>query len=624
MHSLRFLLMDRCPGVFTASSLPVLTNFFHRLKTGGGGREGREDGTASLKTLSASKNGFRSPSMETLSSTLAARWLPALLSLDLSDNPLGPFGVRALVRGLSAPLQCLGLARTGAKEKGVEALAEVLKEKRVTSLQTLDLNENEIFAGCFKHLAAALCTAGAVPFLKVLLLKNNSLTHTKEADEENDRDYGPLSMVLSTDQLGELEQLDLSENKLFDEPIGVEGASDRRVSAPAIAAAGRLLKLRILNLANTKIKSGELAALMNAVDGGGVPFLEDLCLSGSQRGGGGEGMQALANTVHSGRLSGVTVLSLCSCSEFSGNAARSLFEAVADGKTPLLSRVEIGPNNRFCQQENYDAAVQTLGRALREGRVPRMEALILNFQIDESASPQFGGGILELAEALGGGNTPLLEDLDLCDWCQGGKGGAELGEVLSTGKAPSLRRVRLGWPANQMLVALCEGQVPSLSEMNLCVDTKEDLRSFQTLVTNLNSPHAASLRQMWVHFSDVYGDTFESALVATFSVCLASEHLSRLQVLEVRLIEESNVAVFSLCTGLSSGKLSSLRELTFVRVSFESEAAALSSALDGDKLPSLRVLRLIECALNDAGLGELRDGWMNRRPPPLAASTSSG
>mmetsp|Transcript_38907 Transcript_38907/g.76481 ORF Transcript_38907/g.76481 Transcript_38907/m.76481 type:complete len:117 (+) Transcript_38907:435-785(+) len=93
--------------------------------------------------------------MTMFGSVLSARWLPSLLSLDLSDNPLGLRGVEALARGLCVPLRSLNLARTGAKEKGVEALAEVLREKKVSSLQSLDLTENQMKAGGLKHLAAA-------------------------------------------------------------------------------------------------------------------------------------------------------------------------------------------------------------------------------------------------------------------------------------------------------------------------------------------------------------------------------------------------------------------------------------------------------------------------------------
>uniref|UniRef100_A0A0K6S732 Uncharacterized protein n=1 Tax=Chromera velia CCMP2878 TaxID=1169474 RepID=A0A0K6S732_9ALVE len=147
----------------------------------------------SLETLELRGNRFRIASMETLSSVLEARWLPFLVSLDLSDNPLGPLGVRALAKGLAAPLQVLKLARTGVKEKGVEALAEVLKGKKVTSLLTLDLAGNKLFSAGLKPLAAAFTIPGVAPTLQTLILKDNSLTQSSDPER---REHAPLNRLL--------------------------------------------------------------------------------------------------------------------------------------------------------------------------------------------------------------------------------------------------------------------------------------------------------------------------------------------------------------------------------------------------------------------------------------------
>uniref|UniRef100_A0A0G4FP79 Uncharacterized protein n=1 Tax=Chromera velia CCMP2878 TaxID=1169474 RepID=A0A0G4FP79_9ALVE len=197
-------------GVCTATTLPV---FAAALKKGGAG-EGAltklktliaadcdlEDASLlfpslprSLETLELRGNRFRIASMETLSSVLEARWLPFLVSLDLSDNPLGPLGVRALAKGLAAPLQVLKLARTGVKEKGVEALAEVLKGKKVTSLLTLDLAGNKLFSAGLKPLAAAFTIPGVAPTLQTLILKDNSLTQSSDPER---REHAPLNRLL--------------------------------------------------------------------------------------------------------------------------------------------------------------------------------------------------------------------------------------------------------------------------------------------------------------------------------------------------------------------------------------------------------------------------------------------
>uniref|UniRef100_A0A0G4FI74 Uncharacterized protein n=1 Tax=Chromera velia CCMP2878 TaxID=1169474 RepID=A0A0G4FI74_9ALVE len=786
-------------GVCTPSAVPVLASFLQRLKSGG------PTGAAStsLKTLIATEcelsdsvfffqalppslesldlrgNKFRSPSMEALGSILAARWLPSILSLDLSDNPLGPLGLRALAKGLSAPLQSLRLARTGAKEKGVEALAEVLKEKKVSSLNTLDLEGNEMGAGGFKHLAAGVCAEGAVPFLRVLLLKNNKLTYSETGEEE--RDYAPLTTLLSTDELKELEELDLSENVLFDERLGDDDGPNR-VSAAAVVSAGRFPRLRALNLSSTRMSSEETVEFANALREGGAPLLEDLDLSGKSEAveGWGEddvGIQALANALSSGRLSHLKRLGLIHRYDFVVNALQSLFEAVADGKTPDLRAIETE-----CAEtgENYDEAMEAVVRAVGEGKVGKIENLVLDVfsgylraasvsslgralgsggasslrklklkweSPREDESP--GGGMLGLVEGLVGGGVPLLEDLDLYVRCVGAEGGAELGEVLSTGKAPSLRRVSLGWPVSELLSALCEGlcvgsspppqmrmdlclhvgsapgsyneaalirlceticsgrisflrklsttfralrqrtaealggalthpggslasleevsvspptdhrvaeaflrgmqggagrlpslhtlstsrvmagehaaslaalvtagKVPSLREMKLNLQNAE-FEGIQLLAMSLSPPHAASLRRVEVSFDYPTSCPIGPAKIATFCVSLTSAHLTKLQVLCVEGIKESGPGVLSLCAGLGSGKLSSLCELSLEKVCLESDAKALSKALNAQKLPSLRVLRLRYCSLTDNGLNALTDAWTNRPPPPL-------
>eukprot|EP00820_Chromera_velia_P018517 Cvel_27546.t1-p1 / transcript=Cvel_27546.t1 / gene=Cvel_27546 / organism=Chromera_velia_CCMP2878 / gene_product=hypothetical protein / transcript_product=hypothetical protein / location=Cvel_scaffold3457:14222-16729(+) / protein_length=293 / sequence_SO=supercontig / SO=protein_coding / is_pseudo=false len=178
----------RCgPHVCKDACLPVLLDFL-RFKAGGAKRV-----PSSLKTLNLARSRLRRVSVEDLASVFSFGWLPNLLSLDLSDNPLGPSGLKAFARGLSSspqslPLQSLKLARTKAKAEGVGALAEALKAKKTTSLQTLDLAENEMRPAGLKHFASAV-NAEAVPHLKVLVLKKNELADV--TDEE--KDYAPIS-----------------------------------------------------------------------------------------------------------------------------------------------------------------------------------------------------------------------------------------------------------------------------------------------------------------------------------------------------------------------------------------------------------------------------------------------
>uniref|UniRef100_A0A0G4H355 Uncharacterized protein n=1 Tax=Chromera velia CCMP2878 TaxID=1169474 RepID=A0A0G4H355_9ALVE len=531
------------------------------------------------------------------------------------------------------PSKTLRLARTGAREKGTEALAEVLKAKRVTSLCSLDLEENEMGVGGFKHLGDALCTAGAVPRLRVLILKKNDLTNAEK--EEGERDYAPLSAFLSTDQLRELEELDLRENRLFDERLGVEGAPDR-VSAAAIAAADRFPKLRILNLANSCISSEETAVFANALGEGGAPLLEDLDLSepiGLEEEGEeaeaeeGVGVQALATALSADRLSHLTRLRLVNRRDLTGGAVRSLFEAMADGKTPNLCEIHVDVLEIFLEDpENplgcHDEAVEALARAVEEGRVPRLENLILElwrgnlrsapmsslgkalgsggvsslpklelrwFFPDTDENP--GGGVLGVAECLGGGFLPLLEDLTLRVGCRGREGGAELGEVLSTGKVPSLRKVALGWPVNEMLSALCEGlcvgsSPPSEMRMELYLHAHSDVvhdGPISSLAKTIRSGRMSFLWKMtpedWV-FNETTAETLGAALTHE-EACLAFlEEISLMQC-------GSRAKEFLQGMRGGTGRLPSLRILKAGSVSLSSFLPPLITA---GKLPSLREL----------------------------------
>eukprot|EP00820_Chromera_velia_P005093 Cvel_17995.t1-p1 / transcript=Cvel_17995.t1 / gene=Cvel_17995 / organism=Chromera_velia_CCMP2878 / gene_product=hypothetical protein / transcript_product=hypothetical protein / location=Cvel_scaffold1466:44463-46166(+) / protein_length=292 / sequence_SO=supercontig / SO=protein_coding / is_pseudo=false len=249
----------RCgPHVLKDACLPVLLDFFLRLKAGGKGGVpliclktldlakcdlGERMNPIfpllppSLEHLNLSGNRLRSVSMEGLGSAFVFGWLPSLLSLDLSDNPLGRSGLKAFARGLSSspqslPLQSLRLARTKGKAEGVEALAEALKAKKTTSLQTLDLEGNEMRPAGVKYLVSAV-NAEAVPHVRVLTLKGNYLAHLPSGQTD-------------TGSLKELEKLDLSENRVFD-------GTDSQLLAASSAVPGRFPKLRRLDLGSTDV-----------------------------------------------------------------------------------------------------------------------------------------------------------------------------------------------------------------------------------------------------------------------------------------------------------------------------------------------------------------------------------
>uniref|UniRef100_A0A0G4GQU2 Uncharacterized protein n=1 Tax=Chromera velia CCMP2878 TaxID=1169474 RepID=A0A0G4GQU2_9ALVE len=501
----------RCgPRVCKDACLPALLDFLQRVRAGGTGGAP----SISMKTLNLSKcdlaqaavaifhqlprslehlnlsgNRLRTMSMESLASVFSFGWLPHLLSLDLSDNPLGPSGLKAFARGLSSspqslPLQSLKLARTKAKAEGVGALAGALKAKKTTSLQTLDLAENEMRPAGLKHLSSAVNTE-AVPQLRVLILKNNLLTYV--AFEE--RNWCSAAELLSTSSLKELEELDLSENRLFDMEIGGAGTGSQ-LSAAAVAVPGRFPKLRRLDLGGiypAVISSEQLAAFATSLGVGGLPSLQELVLpfGGSDHNPNPEGVVALANALTSGNLSQLRCLKLQFRYDMTDEAFAGLCRSLATGKVSLLQFLDLVLNDndsaegvgalaemigekRLSFLESFRLklsavkgfAVSGLGLAFGCGGCPGLQKLDLKW------SEEGDEGVRGLAEGLGGGRLSSLRDLCLSVDCGvGGEGETEwagegcraLGEVLSTGKVPSLRTVRIDWPCDQSFASLCEG-----------------------------------------------------------------------------------------------------------------------------------------------------------------------
>jgi len=520
------------PRVCTEDFFPAVLTFLQRLK---GSEEEEEEEEASggdgrrLKSLIAAKcelrevsalfsslppslerldlkgNNFRLAAMEAFS----ARWLPVLMSVDLSDNPLGPLGVRALAEGLYTPLQSLRLARVGAKKEGVKGLAEALKEKRVSSLQTLDLAENQMGPEGFEDLVDALCTAGAVPEMRNLNLKRNNLIKFDEVTGRGVAGYAPLSKLLTTDRLTALEELDLSENALFEEELGVPGAP-KRVCASSIAQNGRFPKLRVLNLCGNSISSRETASLLTALQQQDAPRLEELGLSS---GGGrprafvtegrkmekrrGErkswseedepGIHAFADALNSGCLSQLTQLTMVKRDDLSPESAIPLFRALSDRTAPQLRTLNVEVQEAS-SEESCQETMKAIIAAVRQGGLRHVENFTLDleefcavsahisllfFALGSRVGPgsrlrkldlrwdcmtdSDGQSLVGLAQILGAGGMPCLEDLSVVFQKEGAKGAEAFGRVLSTGRVPSLRKMYLDWPMSPVMSSFCEG-----------------------------------------------------------------------------------------------------------------------------------------------------------------------
>uniref|UniRef100_A0A0G4FPH2 Uncharacterized protein n=1 Tax=Chromera velia CCMP2878 TaxID=1169474 RepID=A0A0G4FPH2_9ALVE len=641
----------RCgPHVLKDACLPVLLDFLLRLKAGGTGGVpliclktldlakcdlGERMNPIfpllppSLEHLDLSGNRLRSMSMEGLGSAFSFGWLPSLLSLDVSDNPLGPSGLKAFARGLSSspqslPLQSLKFARTKAKAEGVEALAEALKAKKTTSLQTLDLEGNEMRALGLKHLVSAV-NAETVPHLRVLILACNFLAHADGAQ----MDYDPIAELLSTDSLKELEELDWNGNRVFDRDIGGEGTGSQ-LSAAAFAVPGRFPKLRRLNLGGRHpavINSEQLTAFATALGVGGGPSLQELVIpfGGSEEN--PEGIAALANACSSGHLSELRGLGIADRDDMTGEAFAGLCRSFATGKVSLLQTLDLA---LF-----YDDTGEGVG-ALAEGIWGRKLSLLLSFRLELSdvnglamsgLGLALGGGgcpslhkldlrwweegdegVGGLAEGLGGGRLPSLRDLSLEVTCRRREGEGEwvgegciaLGEVLSTGRVPSLRTVRLAWPCDQTFRSLCEGLSRGRVDPPVMVDIR--FRSFLYVNTDcglnkfaevIRAGKLSGLRQVTFR---AYGATVSREGGEAFGEALSHAESCMNSLEEMTMDLQTTEATSALLVGLSRGpgSLPALHTLKCPNgITSTTEAAqSLSTLMSGGKVPSLSDLRV--------------------------------
>uniref|UniRef100_A0A0G4HGZ4 Uncharacterized protein n=1 Tax=Chromera velia CCMP2878 TaxID=1169474 RepID=A0A0G4HGZ4_9ALVE len=439
-----------------------------------------------LEHLDLRGNRLREASMKTLGDVLWDGGLPNLLSLDVSDNPLGPLGVAFLAKGLAVPswswvqpipLQSLKLARTKAWGAGVVALGNALKRFKLQSLQVLDLEGNDMQSEGLKSLLSAF-RARAVPRLRVLVLKNNELRDC----------FSLLTELLSTSMLKDLEELDLQKARLS-EVVETDEAAD-------VAAIPKCFpKLRRLNLggiqgaAGARLNSSQLRDFACALGGNGesCASLEELVIPN----GGGcpytpEGVEALAEAFRSGRLSNLRVLKMSNRHDLTGETFPELCRSLAvGGRVSLLETLELF----VPEDENAEEGVRDLSEAIRRGGLCKLRNLKLNFftcvgrnswTLSELGLALGGGkclcletldlrwkevgdeGVGGLADGLGMGGLPSLRHLYLEIRCgqraaEEGGGCVSLGEILSTNKVPSLRSVYLDWTFDESFAALCEG-----------------------------------------------------------------------------------------------------------------------------------------------------------------------
>eukprot|EP00820_Chromera_velia_P002062 Cvel_15673.t2-p1 / transcript=Cvel_15673.t2 / gene=Cvel_15673 / organism=Chromera_velia_CCMP2878 / gene_product=hypothetical protein / transcript_product=hypothetical protein / location=Cvel_scaffold1170:13702-15567(+) / protein_length=622 / sequence_SO=supercontig / SO=protein_coding / is_pseudo=false len=564
--------------------------------------------------------------MEGLGTVFSFGWLPSLLNLDLSDNPLGPSGLRAFARGLSSspqslPLQSLKLARTKAKAEGVEALAEALKAK-------------------------------TVPDLRVLMLKNNRLANLAPGE----RDDAPIAELLSTSALKELEELHLNENSLFDERLagGEEGEGEGgeggegevfQASAAALAVPGRFPNLRRLDLGGrlySSMRSEQFLAFATGLGVGGLPSLQELVIPrwASLGNPSTEGVVALANALSSGQLSQLRDLQIEARDDMTSDAFATLSRSLATGKAPLLQSLDLQMWN-----ENAEGGVEALAEGLPRGGL----SSLTSFRLDardmfctkgyalSTLGLAFGGnggcpalqkldlewdeegdeGVGGLAEGLGSGELSSLRDLSLRVTCNqdgegelSGEGCVALGEVLSTGKVPSLRNVSLVWWCNQSFVSLCEGLSRGSVDPPVMVDLGIDVKFGEGENTDLGVTRFAEVvragKLSGLRNVNVLGYGYEllsraGGRALGEALTHADASLNSLEKLCIPCQTEEVTAAFLEGLARGPGRLPALHTLWCpgIRSIRTQGAQSLSNLVRRGKVPSIKELRV-----NLAGIGQ--------------------
>ena len=170
--------------------------------------------------------------------------LPALEELILCESAAGPDGVQRLAEKLGAAalpaVTCLGLGDMHVGDAGASALAAALGR-------------------------------GAMPRLKRLALHDTAIG-----------DAGLVALAPALRRRPALEYLDLDGNPFGDDGLAAFVAPPlpvRPAGAPP-PPTGRLAKLKVLSLTNTKVADSGCAALAAALDSGALPALERLNLFG--------------------------------------------------------------------------------------------------------------------------------------------------------------------------------------------------------------------------------------------------------------------------------------------------------------------------------------------------------
>ena len=385
-----------------------------------------------LTTLALGNNKFSDVAVARFASAIGAGRFPKLASLGLSGNDIRDPGATTLAAAIEAGgcpnLVALALGGCGVSDRGATRLAAALASGQCGSLSELYMQNNDIATPGVRALAAAI-KAGGCPKLTELFLFAN----------ENVGDLGATHLAAAID-------------------------------------AGGCPRLEVLNLHRCGVSNPGAARLAAAVTAGGCPALRALDVGGGAVG--DPGGTALATMIGAGGgCPRLATLSLYS-SRVGVAAAARFAAAVADGRCPTLSRLDLSLNaigdpefaSELVLSSDDVAAAARIQEAL-EQHIARRSAAAGAAVAGKAVTTQ---SVEEAAAALQSGLCARLD----CHWANfGDREAVRLAHALQHHTAPAgenqIEEIDLGYNkfgeagAERLVAAVEAGLCPRLRSLDL-------------------------------------------------------------------------------------------------------------------------------------------------------------
>eukprot|EP00964_Phaeocystis_antarctica_P108724 scaffold73263_cov65-Phaeocystis_antarctica.AAC.7 len=380
---------------------------------------------------------------------------PALVDLDLSDNPFGDEGLAALVAppppaGTLPPrtgglkkLKELGLDGTQVSDAGCAALAAALDSGSLPALEKLTLDDIPASAAAIDAVSEALARSRASSALQK---KQKEVALSKLSNDEQGIILGQLCKTLEPRRAVYFSSASSELRVLLTPAVRLQLRADHEVAAALCHKMGmrsckELREARAVSWEDQGLTAADLATLGTL--GSVLPALETLVLIESSGSAGPDGVQRLTEGLVAGALPHVYLFSLVNMHV--GDAGASAL-AAALGRSALPRLESLVLNNAALG----DAGMVALAPALR--RLPALDSVHLfdNPFGDEGlaalVAPPPPAGTLPLAT----GGLKMLRELDLDDTQITDAGCAALAAALDSGALPALKVLKLdGIPASE-------------------------------------------------------------------------------------------------------------------------------------------------------------------------------